>query len=300
MVSKKSVNRAGKKGQRRETAQGKKAKLFPSWIKVFVLGVFCGLSLQFIPGTETVTAEASSWFYKPYEIHCYAKDPSKYPSTNIVLEREGYTLAYDGRAKTALWVYEELTPDSIRGKSKEFSFRQDKELPPVIRSTNEDYRSIEKESGKNEFDKGHLAPRADFKSSETAMWESYYLSNVSPQYPKFNRGIWKNLEEHIRGLAERYGKVQVVTGPLYLSREEEEGKRYVKYQVIGKNEVAVPTHFFKVITLGEGDSKIQYAYVLPNDPNLQACKERGRGCFEEYLSSVEQVEKVLGHYFQIG
>ena len=47
-------------------------------------------------------------------------------------------------------------------------------------------------------------------------------------------------------MAKRNPNVYVVTGPLYLPRQEPDGKLYVKYQVIGKNQVSVPTHFFKV------------------------------------------------------
>ena len=50
-------------------------------------------------------------------------------------------------------------------------------------------------------------------------------------------------------------------------RKEDDGKTYVKYQVIGSNTVAVPTHFFKII-VGETDSNIldMEAYVMPNQP----------------------------------
>jgi endonuclease G, mitochondrial len=45
-----------------------------------------------------------------------------------------------------------------------------------------------------------------------------------------------------------------------------DGKRYVSYQVIGPNDVAVPTHFFKVLVLDNGDSQKQIlAYVLSNE-----------------------------------
>ena len=58
------------------------------------------------------------------------------------------------------------------------------------------------------------------------------------------------------------------TGPLYLPKADpEDGKNYIKYQVIGKNNVAVPTHFFKVVVgemEGSRDLEME-AYVLPNE-----------------------------------
>ncbi len=56
----------------------------------------------------------------------------------------------------------------------------------------------------------------------------------------------------MRDLTYQYGKVRVVTEPLYLPHEEANRKQYMRYQVIDSNDVAVPSHFFKVITVGEG------------------------------------------------
>ena len=51
------------------------------------------------------------------------------------------------------------------------------------------------------YDRGHLAPAADMGWSTQAMQESFYYSNMSPQLPAFNRGIWKQLEELVRDWA---------------------------------------------------------------------------------------------------
>ena len=45
------------------------------------------------------------------------------------------------------------------------------------------------------YDRGHMAPAGDMKWSETAMQESFYMSNVCPQNRNLNRGDWKDLEE---------------------------------------------------------------------------------------------------------
>lgn len=91
---------------------------------------------------------------------------------------------------------------------------------------------------------------------------------MSPQVGAgFNRDKWEHLERYVRGLTKIYRNVYVCTGPLYLPKMEPDGKNYVKYQVIGQNNVAVPTHFFKVI-VGELESTRELemeAYVLPNE-----------------------------------
>ena len=48
-------------------------------------------------------------------------------------------------------------------------------------------------------------------------------------------------------------------------RRDSDGKMYVRYEVIGANSVAVPTHFFKVIVAETADQKYDMeAYVMPN------------------------------------
>ena len=78
----------------------------------------------------------------------------------------------------------------------------------------------------------------------------------------------KSIFRYTRGLTKVYRNVYVCTGPLYLPKADpEDGKNYIKYQVIGKNNVAVPTHFFKVMVgemEGSRDLEME-AYVLPNE-----------------------------------
>lgn len=52
---------------------------------------------------------------------------------------------------------------------------------------------------------------------------------------------------------------------LYLPKKEADGKSYVKYQVIGNNSVAVPTHFYKVVVGEKTEGKLDLeSYVMPN------------------------------------
>lgn len=46
-----------------------------------------------------------------------------------------------------------------------------------------------------------------------------------------------------------------------------DGKLYVKYQVIGANNVAVPTHFFKAVAIETNAGEFEIlSFVLPNEP----------------------------------
>ena len=70
----------------------------------------------------------------------------------------------------------------------------------------------------------------------------------------------------MRRLTDHYSSVDVCTGPLYMPHQEPDGKSYIRYQVIGPSQVAVPTHFYKVIVCTEADGRVaaSAAFVLPN------------------------------------
>lgn len=62
------------------------------------------------------------------------------------------------------------------------------------------------------------------------MNETFYLSNIVPQDLDNNCNFWYRLEAYCRSLAKRYSDVYIVSGPLYLPKEED-GKKIVKYEV---------------------------------------------------------------------
>lgn len=203
------------------------------------------------------------------------------------IDRSGYSLSYDHRTKNASWVYEKLTADNLVGDTDRgnFQFKEDPIVDKIFRSTLLDYKG----SG---FDRGHLAPAANHKCNADEMAETFYLSNMSPQHPHFNRGYWAVLEKHVRDLTKQYKTVEVYTGPLYLPREDANGKRWVIYQVIGKNDVAVPTHYYKVLALSDaqGKKKIE-AYILPNQ------EISSKTPLSSFLTTLEKIESIAGTKF---
>jgi len=185
------------------------------------------------------------------------------PSFDSIRSRKSFVLSYDRRNRIPNWVFEHLTSNHVqynesvdRAKSE---FFEDNSIHNFFRSKNSDYRH----SG---YDRGHLAAAGNHRSSQELIDDTFVLSNISPQVGKgFNRDAWNKLEKHVRQLVKQYKNVYVCTGPLYLPRYESDGKKYVKYEVIGSNNVAVPTHFFKVI-VGETEKREfdMEAYIMEN------------------------------------
>lgn len=123
------------------------------------------------------------------------------------------------------------------------------------------------------------------------MDETFALSNMCPQVGDgFNRDYWAHFEDFCRRLTAHYPSVRIVTGPLYLPRKDPaDGKWRVSYEVIGNPpNVAVPTHFYKVI-FGEdgrvGGTVALGAFVLPN---ASIASEKPLADFEVPLEAVER------------
>jgi len=123
------------------------------------------------------------------------------------------------------------------------------------------------------------------------MNETFLLSNISPQHPSLNRKLWNKLESYTRSLVKHNDAIYVCSGPLFLPIEEE-GKLFVKYQVLGQRNVAVPTHHFKILLIERGDSiKIQ-SYVMPN-----SIKAENNDNIKDYMVSIEAIERAAGLIF---
>lgn len=259
-----------------------KKKISP-W-QIFLFGVVVGMGILWLPidhEFKPVNFSKASWSKAP--AHTFVSFPL--PQTAPIIERQGYTLAYDGRTRNPYWVYHKISSDVFEKKLSrdEYDFQEDSLIPQHIRATKTDYQG----SG---FDRGHLCPAADIKDQK-GLEETFFLSNIAPQVPAFNRGYWKKIENHIRELTKQTSLVHVFTGPLYLAKKPN-GKNFVKYKVIGSHNVAVPTHFFALIFIESATKKIfSKGYIVPNsalDPNIP---------LKKFSASLEEIETASGIVF---
>ena len=198
-----------------------------------------------------------------------------------ILEKEYFVILYDTRLKIPRWVGYHLTRKYLEENNapRTDKFKPDPDLPPDERAELEDYKG----SG---FDRGHQAPAADFHRSEEAMEETFLLSNMCPQWPSFNRGIWARLEEQVRAVAENAGSIWVYTGALFL---DDKGRISPPHQFLGPDSVAVPTHFFKVVLVERGPANHEmFAFIMKNQPTKVS------GPPASYQVTVDSVQRVSG------
>ncbi|XP_068940420.1 nuclease EXOG, mitochondrial [Petaurus breviceps papuanus] len=225
------------------------------------------------------------------------------PSEETILEQYGFpvigtqprrytnhALSYDQAKRGPRWVLEHISQSKTRGNAdrKRCKFCPDPSIPPAFSADNEDYLG----SG---WSRGHMAPAGNNKFSTEAMQETFYLSNIVPQNFDNNAGYWNRIEMYCRDLTERFDDVWIVSGPLTLPQTGEDGKKRVTYEVIGKDNVAVPSHLYKVIlarrSLTSTEPLVLGAFVVPNhaigfQPQLT-----------EFQVSIRDLEKMTGIVF---
>lgn len=184
-----------------------------------------------------------------------------------VVQHKYYTLSYIEGAEQPEWVYYTLTPQDLRGTAaRGNNFRADGAISTGS-ATLADYKG----SG---YDRGHLAPAASMTRSAEAMSESFYMSNMSPQMPSFNRGVWKRLEEYVRECAARDSVLHVVTGVVL---SEPMGS-------IGENEVSIPRYYYKALYSPKKGTAV--GYLLKN--------EGSKAPLDEFIVSIDSLERISG------
>ena len=191
-------------------------------------------------------------------------------AADTIVEREGYALGYIEKHEQPAWVQYIMTAEEVskRAAKRGDDFRPDPEVPTGS-ATPQDYT-------RSGYDRGHLAPAADMSFSVRTMSESFYMSNMSPQAPQFNRGIWSKLEKQVRHFATKEKRIVVVTGPILPAE---------KTITIGASRVTVPEYYYKVIYDTTPPEKM-IGFVLPN--------KGSKADLRTFAVTVDRVEELTG------
>lgn len=199
-------------------------------------------------------------------------------------------IAYDVRTRLPVYVLEQLQPEQWgvskgQGSTRRPHFTEEKELPESYRSRNSHYRNTE-------YDRGHMAPAADFSHDRKQLTDTFTLSNTAPQVASVNRKVWAALEDWTRLVAraahEQSQAVSahesttcqrqatttlVLTGPLFLPARKMVDKVFqYEYAAIGQPPAlqSVPTHFFKVVVVVSNSKGNHTNSTTPQTQTIQA------------------------------
>lgn len=212
---------------------------------------------------------------KPSPQNDLPKGSLNYIPTQILgdelIEHQYFTVSYSSKQQNPEWVAYELIGKRLRNSDEERSnFKDD---PTTDSDADSD---VYNETG---YDRGHLAPAHDMAFDETAMEECFYMTNISPQEPDFNRGIWKSLETKVRNWAEAEKRLYIVTGPI-LRKKVSSRDRMVD------GGPTVPNKFYKIILDYEGADKKAIAFILENKGSKKS--------LTEFATTIDKVEELTG------
>ena len=192
-----------------------------------------------------------------------------------IIKHKNYTLRYEEDYEVPAWVAYKLRGEYTKGIAN----RSGNQFIPDRKVKNNS--ALTGDYSNSGYDRGHMLPAGDFKCCQELMDETFFMSNIAPQVPDFNRGIWENIESRVRGWAVRDEEVFVVTGPVLRKGLPTIG-RY--------NNVAVPEFFYKIVLFYQpksGKSPRMIAFLLPNEALF------GKR-MNSYVVSTDEVEKATG------
>ena len=195
-----------------------------------------------------------------------------YPTSNgELIKHTYYALSYLEEHEQPEWVAYHLKPEMLHKVYKrKNTFRPD---PKVSKgsATYADYKSAPN------YDAGHLLPSRQMQFDCTAMSETFFMSNMSPQESSFNRHKWSHLERLERNMAFRNGGLYVITGPVLKNTLGHIGV---------SNKISIPSHYYKIFLYDNEASSKAIAFLLPNK---KESKE-----FIDYVVPIDSIESLTG------
>ena len=213
----------------------------------------------------------------PKADYTYVEAPTDH--NRQIIEYEAMTVAFNSDLHIPDWVAWELTYDEADGSVPR---KDDFEVAENVEGC-----ALPSDYYKSGYDRGHMAPAGDMKWSETAMEQSFILTNIAPQAGELNSGAWKKLEEKCRARVtltnngeQRDSAIVIICGPV-------PGEKPIGY--IGESSVAVPQRFFKVILAPYAREPYSIGFVMPNG--------KVEGGMQKAAMSVDDVETITGYDF---
>ena len=223
---------------------------------------------------------------QPTSLHLTLGNPSgavtdvNFP-TNYLIVRDQYALAYNRDRGIPTWVSWHLAASDL-GTVDRYSgnFFTDTSLPAGwYRVTHGDYLN----SG---YDRGHMTPSADRTASTADNEATFLLTNILPQAPANNQGLWAQLEEYARTRVGQGNEVYIIAGSAGNQGTLAGGK------------LTIPTDVWKVLLIlpaADGDDlarvTTQTEVIAVWTPNSAAAQGQ---TWQSYQTTVRCLEQRLG------
>ncbi|MFZ2959079.1 MAG: DNA/RNA non-specific endonuclease [Candidatus Ozemobacteraceae bacterium] len=192
-------------------------------------------------------------------------------STWKPLHNKAYAVGFSETRREPLWVSYRLdrvvNPEPLPRPSR---FDSDSRVRNPVNT---------KEYAKTGFDRGHLAPNSAIakRYGVEAQEETFLMTNIIPQRPDLNRKLWEHIERMEDKYANVYGRVFVITGPIFDAKREN----------IENSNLEIPDECYKIIVDEEAGGYRILAYRIPQSVE-------GKESPDEFLTCVDVLEAATG------
>jgi len=212
------------------------------------------------------------------------------PTIQRRLVQRDYVIGYDDDLRGPIWSANVLGLKPLSGGRID-CFRQDPRIPGVVASRPADY---------NEpiFDQGHMVPNADMTFGDVPIMNTFIMSNMTPQFCQFNRGVWQILETLVRFWAQAGTPVYVLNGAVF--DRDGDGFRDPDADAIrmrsrsGRTHVAVPSAYFKVLARQDPDGSLHTLTILLPHDQIDVDGEAAIDYLRGHITTLAAVEQVTG------
>jgi endonuclease G len=209
---------------------------------------------------------------------------------NYLILRPQYALSYSRQKGTANWASWQLNASWFGSTPRQQNFKPDEDLPEDwYRVKSNDYTG----SG---FDRGHLVNSEDRRKTLEDNMSTFLMTNIVPQSPDNNRGVWVKLENYCRVLVREGKELYIIAGVSGEGGTGEKGPR----KTLARGNIIIPKYLWKVVlVLDRPNGKVadvtansrSIAVIIPNQQGVK------NDPWEKYQTSIDQVEKLTGYDF---
>lgn len=209
---------------------------------------------------------------------------------NYLLEQPYYVSSYNSSKGIPNWVSWHLEEKDLGAAKRQDDFSANTSLPSgwyVVQ--NSSY------SGSG-FDRGHMCPSADRTSTIEANSATFLMTNMVPQAPRNNQGVWANLEDYTRTLVKAGNEAYVISGTFGSGGTGSQGGITYSLQ---SGKITVPSAVWKIILiLPLGDNDIArvnantriIAVLIPNENSVGSN-------WRDYRTNIKNIENKTGYQF---
>lgn len=260
-----------------------------------VSGAANRLNFDDIQITDFVSSGGGTTPPPPSTVHLSLGNPSNAATdlafpTNYLLVNTQYALSYNRDKAIPNWVAWHLDPSYIGSAPRQDDFREDTRVPSTW------YRVQGTSYSGSGFDRGHMCPSADRTATVADNSATFLMTNMIPQAPDNNQGIWANLENYSRTLAQAGNELYIICGAYGQGGAGSNGSA----STIDGGRIVVPARTWKIIVVlpqGTNDlSRVSTStrIIAVDIPNTQGVRTASWG---SYRVSVDQLEQRTGFDF---